>query len=701
MSYALAVDVGTSYTAAAVVRFDEGASPLPECLPLGLRGTSVPSVVYYPEEGPVLVGEAAERRGLDSPGRVIREFKRRVGDDVPFALGTLAVRPEDVFATVARWVASRAAEREGALPAAIFLTHPAAWGIHRLSAIRDALAAHGLDNVTLLPEPEAAALHYASQVRVEDGSTIAVYDLGGGTFDTAVLRKSGGGRFELLGRPDGIEDLGGADFDAAVFRYVAQHTGTVLADLDPADPAVMGALSRLRRECVEAKEALSADSEATIPVLLPGVQQQVRLVRAEFEALIEDPVRDTVDALEQSLARLHLEAADLSAVLLIGGSSRIPLVAQLVSEQLGRPIAVDADPKSSICLGAAVAAVLAHAAAAPALAAASGPVAAAAGGPAAVVPVPAAPSVSGAPVRPSWSRQHATTAGALVGTGRLTGVRGGRRGAHAPKPTVRVTAVAAAAAILTVLTATTAQSPAGLGNLTSIFVPQAGADTGASGPGTATGPAGTEAPGTGGAAVAVNPQPLVGIEAVAKKPLAPQAGLDVSASPTSKQQELGGAATTGAGAADGATAGGAPAGTGTAGTGVVPESVTVAPAPPPDTAPPGSTGPGTGTASPSDTATPTETAPPSTTTEPTPVSGSTSPTDPATSAAPTPTPLSTAVPTTTGVSDPATAPIVSPTSVDLTPVPATAPSPTPEETNPTPTPTDAAVATAPTTSPAA
>lgn len=701
MGYALAVDVGTSYTAAAVVRFDEGASPLPECLPLGLRGTSVPSVVYYPEQGPILVGEAAERRGLDSPARVVREFKRRVGDDVPFALGTLTVRPEDVFATVARWVANRAAEREGALPAAIFLTHPAAWGIHRLSAIRDALAAHGLDNVTLLPEPEAAALHYASQVRVEDGSTIAVYDLGGGTFDTAVLRKSGAGSFELLGRPDGIEDLGGADFDAAVFRYVAQHTGTALTDLDPADPAVMGALSRLRRECVEAKEALSADSEATIPVLLPGVQQQVRLVRAEFEALIEDPVRDTVDALEQSLSRLHLEPADLSAVLLIGGSSRIPLVAQLVSEQLGRPIAVDADPKSSICLGAAVAAALAHSADATALAAASGPVAEAAGVPAGVVPVPAAPGVSGAPVRPSWSRRHATTAEALVGTGRLPGARGGRRGAHAPRPTVRVTAVAAAAAILTVLTATAAQSPDGLGNLTAMFVPQAGADTGASGPGAATGPAGTEAPGAGGTAVAVIPQPLAGIEAVAKKPLAPQAGLDVSASPTSKQQELGRTATTGAGAADGATAGGAPAGTGTAGTGVVPESVTVAPAPAPDTAPPGSTAPGTGTATPSDTATPSETAPPSTTTEPTPVSGSTSPTDPPTSAAPPPTPLSTAVPTTTGASDPATEPIVSPTSVDLTPVPATAPSPTPEETNPTPTPTDAAVATAPTTSPAA
>ena len=92
MSYALAVDVGTSFTAAAVVRFHQGASGVPECLPLGSRGASVPSVLYYPAEGAVLVGEAAERRGLDSPERVVREFKRRIGDDVPFVLGTLLLR---------------------------------------------------------------------------------------------------------------------------------------------------------------------------------------------------------------------------------------------------------------------------------------------------------------------------------------------------------------------------------------------------------------------------------------------------------------------------------------------------------------------------------------------------------------------------------------------------------------------------------
>lgn len=483
MSYLLAVDVGTSFTAAAIARTDQNAQPVPESLPLGLRGTAVPSVVFYPEEGTILVGEAAERRGLDVPGRVVREFKRRIGDSVPIAVGTLALPAEEIFATMARWVADRAEEREGAPPSEIIISHPAAWGGHRTTAVLEALAAKGLKNVTLISEPEAAALHYASQVRVEDGSTIAVYDLGGGTFDTAILRKAGDGSFEFLGRPEGIEGLGGADFDAAVLRHVAAHTGEVLAALDPEEPGALAALARLKRECVEAKEALSADSEASISVLLPGAQQQVRLVRSEFEAMIEEPIRETVDALERSLEQLGLEPADLSAVLLIGGSSRIPLVAQLISEQLDRPIAVDADPKSSICLGAAVAALRAASAAA---AAAASAVAAAPADTVPDIPTPADVYLEqhSADRRASWSRKHGAAFGSLAGAGSLTGTaaagdgargaaaghrHGGKAGAHAPRPAVRLTAVAAGAALFTILTATAAQSPEGLGSLTAML----------------------------------------------------------------------------------------------------------------------------------------------------------------------------------------------------------------------------------------
>lgn len=564
MSYVLAIDVGTSFTAAAIAPIDQSAPRVPETLPLGLRGTAVPSVVYYPEEGPLLIGEAAERRGLDFPERVVREFKRRVGDEVPISVGTLQLPAEGVFATMARWVAGRAEEREGAPPSDIILTHPASWGAHRKQLVLSALSTQGLANVTLISEPEAAALHYAAQVRVEGGSTIAVYDLGGGTFDTAVLRKADAGHFDLLGRPEGIEGLGGADFDAAVLRHVFAHAEQALAGLDLSAPGVSAALARLRRECVEAKEALSSDSEASISVLLPGIQQQVRLVRSEFEDMICEPIRETVDALGHSLQDLGLEAEDLSAVLLIGGSSRIPLVAQLISELLDRPIAVDVDPKSSICLGAALAARRAHQAAAAAAAAAALTAArGAAAEPSKAEADAAQEAGAGAHVgnrRASWSRKSGAAFGVPAGAAAAasataaSGAHGGRRG---QRSTLRLTAVAASAALFTVLTATAAQSPEGLGSLTAVFVPQGdGASSDPASAGTGSDVAAQGGAAAGGAAGSVGgvQAPAKGIEATAKKASgqpASGAGFEAAA-PASQPSALAKAPAS----AEGATSGG-------------------------------------------------------------------------------------------------------------------------------------------------
>jgi molecular chaperone DnaK len=650
MTYVLAVDVGTSFTAAAIAKTGQNAQPVPESLPLGLRGTAVPSVVYYPDEGPILVGEAAERRGLDDPARVVREFKRRIGDSVPIAVGTLALPAEDVFATMARWVADRAEEREGAPPSEIIISHPAAWGGHRTTAVLAALAAKGLHHVTLISEPEAAALHYASQMRVEDGSTIAVYDLGGGTFDTAILRKASDRSFEFLGHPDGIEGLGGADFDAEVLRYVAAHAGEALAALDPEEPGAMAALARLKRECVEAKEALSADSEASISVLLPGAQQQVRLVRSEFEAMIEEPVRETVDALERSLEQLGLDPADLTAVLLIGGSSRIPLVAQLISEQLDRPIAVDADPKSSICLGAAVAALRAAPAGA-AVAVEQGAVSSAAADGVPGIPAPAdiVFEPHGAR-RASWSRRSGAAFGSLAGTAAAgDGARGiaaghpdaggrghvggrahaAKGGAHAPRPAVRLTAVAAGAALFTILTATAAGSPDGLGSISAMFAP----------PGAVAPPA-QAAPDTGGGGEAL--EPVIGIEASARPADTPAGTPSPSALPA--------AGTTPAGPATGSSAAApSPAGTGTSS---APAEV-AAPATPPTTTPP----PATTDPAPDQTVTPT-------TPVPTP-DESVPPTTPVPTPDPTPTPTTTE-PTPSAEPVPTTTPAPEPTVTEST-----------------------------------
>ncbi len=353
MGYWLGIDAGSTFTAAAVCRGDGERWGLPEVVALGARSAAVSSVVYLDEGGQVVVGEAAERRVVTDPDQVVRGFKRRIGDEVPIVVCGVAYAAGEIAAMVIRWVVEQVAAREGGPAAGIVLTHPAAWGSYKVEVLARALSAAGLSQITFCTEPEAAAAGYAMQERIEPGSTVAVYDLGGGTFDAAVVRKTSAGGFCVLGQPQGLEQLGGVDFDDAVFGHVLAAV-PALTELDTEDPGVLAATVALRRECIDAKEALSADTEVTIPVLAPGIQSQVRLVRAEFEDMIRAQVGDTVQALRRTLQSAQLEPEELDVVLLVGGSSRVPLVAQLVSAELGRPVAVDADPKAAIALGAAL-----------------------------------------------------------------------------------------------------------------------------------------------------------------------------------------------------------------------------------------------------------------------------------------------------------------------------------------------------------
>ncbi len=372
MSYLLGIDLGTTYTAAAVQRLRGGdAAGEPEMVALGAHGSEMPSVVLDGQDGSLLVGDAAERRAMAEPDRVAREFKRRIGDPTPVSLGVGALPAQDLAAVLVRHVVETAAAREGGLPERIALTHPASWGTHKLDLLRSAmdaaLAPVGAPAVELLAEPQAAAVCYAAAERVEPGSTIAVYDLGGGTFDAAVVRKEPAGAFTLLGRPEGIEYLGGVDFDEVVFDHVRAGAADAFAGLDETDPAVWAAVARLRRECREAKEGLSADTEVSVPVWLGGAQTVVRLHRGEFEELIGPRIEDSVEALRRAVDSAGLDPSELSSVLLVGGSSRIPLVAQTVSERLGRPVSVDADPKNAIAKGAALAMLPRNAASWPAV----------------------------------------------------------------------------------------------------------------------------------------------------------------------------------------------------------------------------------------------------------------------------------------------------------------------------------------------
>ncbi|MDN5931857.1 MAG: Hsp70 family protein, partial [Pseudonocardia sp.] len=321
--YQLGVDLGTTWSAAAVCRAGGRA---PEPVPLGEHANAVASAVYAGADGSFLLGEAAERRALSDPDRVVREFKRRIGDPTPVLVGREPVPAEALAARFIATLVRQVSQREGGPPSGIAVTHPAGWGPHKVSALRAALAGHGVGPVLLLSEPQAAAVGYAATERVEPGSVVAVYDLGGGTFDAAVVRKDPRGGFSLLGTPEGIERLGGVDFDEAVFNHVREALGPAWAELDGTDPAVLEAVARLRRECTAAKEGLSSDIVVHIPVMLPGLHTRVRLGRAEFEDMIRPAVADTVDALRRALDSAGVAPAALAALLLVGGSSRMPLV---------------------------------------------------------------------------------------------------------------------------------------------------------------------------------------------------------------------------------------------------------------------------------------------------------------------------------------------------------------------------------------
>lgn len=347
--YWLGIDLGTTYTAAAVSR-PNGTT---EMLGLGTRSLMIPSVVLVRDDGEILVGEAADRRAATEPSRVARDFKRRLGDPSPLFLGGTPFSAEALMAHVLRYVMERAREREGGSPTGTVITHPASWSPFKIDLLRDAVRQASIDGAVLMTEPEAAALHYGGLQRVSPGETVAVYDFGGGTFDSAVLMASDGG-FSLAGTPEGIERLGGIDFDQAILSHVNGALGGALSELDPADPTDSAALAELRDSCRAAKEALSEDTDATITVNLPGrPSTQLRITRSEFEELISPRIDDTIDVLERTIVSAGRATGDITRILPVGGSSRIPLVHQRIREATGRPLSFDTDPNLAIAQGAA------------------------------------------------------------------------------------------------------------------------------------------------------------------------------------------------------------------------------------------------------------------------------------------------------------------------------------------------------------
>jgi actin-like ATPase involved in cell morphogenesis len=340
--HAVGIDIGTTYTAAAVWR--DGRA---EIASLGSHSAAIPSVVFVRADGSVLTGESAGRRGLSEPNRVARRFRQQLGAATPTLLGGAPYSGVALMARMLRSVLDTVAGREGGPPESICLSHPAGWGPYQLDLLRQVIRLADVEQpVQLIAEPLAAATFHAHQKGLRPGAVVAVYDLGGYTFDASVLRKTADG-FDFAGRAETVEGLGGTDFDARILAHVLASAATP----EPAghDPAI----ERLRAECTAAKEALSTDTDAMIPVLLPNLSTEVRLTRTELEEMVRPAVAETAETLLRVVRSGGYAPGGLGSVLLIGGSSRMPIVARTVGEELGLPVAVDANPKLSVALGAA------------------------------------------------------------------------------------------------------------------------------------------------------------------------------------------------------------------------------------------------------------------------------------------------------------------------------------------------------------
>ena len=219
LSYRVGLDLGTTYSAAAVWR-----SGVANIVTLGNRSPAIPSVVHVSSSG-ILVGDAALGRAVSDPAHTAREFKRRLGDPEP-VLRDDAGRgwsAHDLSAALASMILRTVQERQGGPPDEVVLTVPASWSATKRTLLANAIEeipALAHPNLRTITEPEAAAIHYAANERIEPGEIVAVYDLGGGTFDAALLRRDDhvgetGAGFTLIGRPEGIDRLGGIAFDSA------------------------------------------------------------------------------------------------------------------------------------------------------------------------------------------------------------------------------------------------------------------------------------------------------------------------------------------------------------------------------------------------------------------------------------------------------------------------------------------------------
>jgi hypothetical protein len=346
VGYRLGIDLGAT-TAVAVVVDDAGTV---RAVPLG-REAVVPAAVLVDANGSVRCGEDAIAGAAGAPDRLVRRFVQRIGDEVPITAGPaggvhLRLNAQDITAAMVAWVVARATAAQRSVPEAVALVHPAGWAAHKLELMQRALDARGLGAVRLVNAAAAAGHVWVRGVPVASGDAFAIFDLGGESIGATVLRVDPDGRAWPLGVPVSRPDLGGVDFDDAVLRHVLEVLDPAVREALSDDAANAGAPApdALRQACRTAKETLSAATDATVEVNAGGRRVPTRITRAEFEARIAEVTRRGVDVLLDAVAAAGLRPGDLSGVMLCGGTSAVPLIAQQLTSRLGPAVRLVREP---------------------------------------------------------------------------------------------------------------------------------------------------------------------------------------------------------------------------------------------------------------------------------------------------------------------------------------------------------------------
>ena len=346
------IDLGTTFSEIAIV---EGGKP--EIIPNAEGERITPSVVAFTEEGERIVGTLARRQAITNPERTILEIKRKMGTDyrvrIQTQAGTKEYSPEEISAMILQKLKTDAEERLGHPIKKAVITCPAYFNNMQRQATKDAGRIAGLDVVRVINEPTAASLAYG--LDKEGDQTILVYDLGGGTFDVSIL-EIGEGVFEVVAT-GGDNQLGGKDFDERIMNW--------LVDEFKAETGIdlrkdLSAMQRLKDAAENAKKELSFKQET--PIHLPYITADAsgpkhlekKLTRAKLESLIGDLLERSVTLAQQTLKEAKMTEKDIDQVVLVGGSTRIPKVQQLLEKIIPGKINKEINPDEVVALGAAL-----------------------------------------------------------------------------------------------------------------------------------------------------------------------------------------------------------------------------------------------------------------------------------------------------------------------------------------------------------